>query len=389
MNSGWTRYTLEDVIEVVSGLVDPNVSPYLELPHVGGDNIESHTGKLRNLRTSKDLGLISGKYSFGKEHVLYSKIRPNLNKVVVSEFEGICSADIYPLKPKNGLISREFLAHVLRSDEFVRYAISHSTRTNIPKVNRKALLGYSLGLPVLDEQMRIATILDKADSIRRKLQQSLRLSDDFLRSVFLEMFGDPVTNPKGWGITNMGEKLEFLTSGSRGWAQYYAEEGDFFVRIQNLRSGVLDVSDAAFVNPPHSAEAKRTQVRPGDVLLSITADLGRTAVVPDGFGIGYISQHLAILRLLQMNPVFVSHFLASSGGQRQFAALNRSAVKAGLNFDDIRSIKLLCPPLAVQEKFAAIVAKLQGHLRNRLHPQFAESQKLFSSLQQRAFRGEL
>lgn len=388
MKRGWTKCTLEEVIEVVSGLVDPNEPPYSELPHIGGDNIESHTGKLRNLRSAKDLGLISGKYAFGNEHVLYSKIRPNLNKVVVSELEGICSADIYPLKPKNGLITREFLAYLLRSNEFLRYAIGHSTRTNIPKVNRKALLEFQLSLPPLDEQKRIAAILDLADGIRRKREQALRLTDDFLCSVFLDMFGDPVTNPKGWDKSTVGKEVEFLTSGSRGWAKYYAEEGDFFIRIQNLRGGFLDLSDSAFVNAPDSAEARRTRVHPGDVLLSITADLGRTAVVPENFGRGHINQHLAILRLKAMNPVFLSQQLASPGGQRQFVSLNRSAVKAGLNFDDIRSIELLNPPSDLQAKFSSIVAKLEKR-SSKLVATKAETEDLFSSLQQRAFKGQL
>lgn len=247
---------------------------------------------------------------------------------------------------------------------------------------------HTNGRPDLDEQKRIAAILDKADDIRRKRQEALRLTDDFLRSVFLDLFGDPVTNPKGWEITTVGDELEFLTSGSRGWAQYYADEGDLFIRIQNLRGGLLDLSDAAYVNAPESAEATRTRVREGDVLLSITADLGRTAVVPTGIGKAHINQHIAILRLSSMNPVFVAQLLASPGGQRQFESLNKSAVKAGLNFDDIRSINLLNPPLELQTRFAEIVDRI---IKNRRRQESAgiEASNAFTSLQQRAFRGEL
>jgi len=239
-----------------------------------------------------------------------------------------------------------------------------------------------------EEQKRIAAILDKADAIRRKRQQALRLTDDFLRSVFLDMFGDPVTNPKGWEETTAGEELEFLTSGSRGWAKYYADEGDLFIRIQNLRGGILDLSDAAYVDAPDSAEAKRTRVQPGDVLLSITADLGRTAVVPEGIGKAHINQHLAILRLESLNPVFVSHLLATPGGQSQFVTLNRSAVKAGLNFDDVRSIRLFRPPPHLQNQFASIVEKVTD-FGERLKDSSLLTGDAFLSLQQRAFRGEL
>jgi len=254
--------------------------------------------------------------------------------------------------------------------------------------NLEIPLPHKNGKPDIDEQQRIAAILDKADAIRRKRQQALRLTDDFLRSVFLDMFGDPVTNPKGWDVTTAGEQLEFLTSGSRGWAQYYAEDGDLFIRIQNLRAGLLDLSDAAYVNAPESAEATRTRVRQGDVLLSITADLGRTAVVPDGIGKAHINQHIAILRLHSMNPVFVAQLLASPGGQRQFETLNKSAVKAGLNFDDIRSIKLLNPPPDLQAHFALIVDRLTKS-KGRHESARNEAEAAFASIQQRAFRGEL
>ena len=308
------------------------------------------------------------------------------------EETALVNQHIFRVDPDTRAVDRGYLRHML-TDALLDME-RHLHGATMKHVNRAEFLAtliplpHKNGKPDLDEQKRIAAILDKSDAIRRKRQQALRLTDDFLRSVFLDMFGDPVTNPKGWDTTTVGKEVEFLTSGSRGWAQYYADEGDFFIRIQNLRGGMLDLSDSAFVNAPDSAEARRTRVKPGDVLLSITADLGRTAVVPVGFGKGHINQHLAILRLKTMNPVFVAQLLASPGGQRQFVALNRSAVKAGLNFDDVRSISLLRPPSALQDRFANIVAGLEKR-QTSLSESSTESADLFASLQQRAFRGEL
>ena len=115
------------------------------------------------------------------------------------------------------------------------------------------------------------------------------------------------------------------------------------------------LNDVAFVAPPDTAEARRTRVQPGDVLLSITADLGRTGVVPDGIGRAFINQHLAILRVKNIHPSFLSAFLASPEGQRLVMGRNKQAVKAGLNFDDIRSFKIPLPPLAEQKRIAAIL----------------------------------
>ncbi len=168
-------------------------------------------------------------------------------------------------------------------------------------------------------------------------------------SAFLEMLGDPVTNPKGWPAKPLGQLLAFLTSGSRGWAEYYADTGDIFLRIQNIKRDKLDLSDVAHVRVPDSAEARRTRTYPGDVLLSITADLGRTAVVPDTLKRAFINQHLAILRPLEVNSEYLSSFLESEGGQRQIKRLNptvakiRACERSGSHRDGVFVMQQLVP----------------------------------------------
>ena len=260
--------------------------------------------------------------------------------------------------------------------------------TTVKIVKKSAFAEFQIPLPPLDEQKRIAGILDAADALRAKRRETLAQLDTLLQSTFLDMFGDTVTNPMGWEIVRVGDEIGFLTSGSRGWAKYYAKDGDTFIRIQNLKDGQLDLDDSAFVNAPESAEAKRTMVAPGDVLLSITADLGRTAVVPGGLAKAHINQHLAILRFTSLNPVFVSYQLASKGGQAQFNRLNREGVKAGLNFNDVKSIRLTNPPLNLQHRFAAIVESVE-HQKSSQRAHLAELDTLFASLQSRAFRGDL
>lgn len=202
------------------------------------------------------------------------------------------------------------------------------------------------------------------------------------------MFGDPAQVLTKWPIRKLGTLLDFLTSGSRGWAQYYADSGDLFLRIQNVGHDELLLDDIAYVNAPNSAEAKRTQVEPGDVLLSITADLGRTAVVPEGLGKAYINQHLSILRTRQLIPRFLSAYVASPVGQRQVVERNRHGVKAGLNFDDIRSFIVPLPPRELQHEFSRRVTVVE-RLKTEQRAFLTKLDTLFISLQHRAFRGEL
>jgi type I restriction enzyme S subunit len=160
----WNTVSLNEVLEVASGQVDPTQPPYCDLPHVGGENIESHTGNLGGLKTARELRLISGKYLFDQRDVLYSKIRPALNKVALSDFNGTCSADIYPLRPLNRVLRREYLFYLLLSDEFLEYATKHSSRSKIPKINRDSLLSYRAPIPARAEQQRIADCLSALDA---------------------------------------------------------------------------------------------------------------------------------------------------------------------------------------------------------------------------------
>lgn len=267
---------------------------------------------------------------------------------------------------------------------------TYTRGTGVPTLNRNLVHVVPVLVPPIAEQRRIAEILDRADAIRHKRQQAIALTEELLRSTFLDMFGDPVTNPKGWKVTQLDELLTFLTSGSRGWAKFYAPQGDLFLRIQNVKDGKLLLEDIAYVNPPDSAEARRTCVQAGDVLVSITADLGRTAVIPKGLKTAYINQHLALLRLnkTQISPIYASSFLASVSGQLQFERLNRGGVKAGLNFTDIKSLSILLPPLEMQqryEKFFACQTNILGSYQQGVN----DIKDLFNTLLQRAFRGEL
>ena len=292
------------------------------------------------------------------------------------------------LRPDASRLDASYFGWVLKADSCLDQASRSKTGSAIRRIILKDLKRVRFPLPPLAEQKRIARILDAADAFRAKRREALAQLDNLLQSTFLDMFGDPVTNPLGWKVVIVGDEIAFLTSGSRGWAKYYAKDGDTFIRIQNLKDGQLDLGDIAFVRAPESAEAKRTAVKPGDVLLSITADLGRTAVVPRGIAKAHINQHLAILRFTSMNPVFVSYQLASSGGQAQFDRLNREGVKAGLNFNDVKSIRLTNPPLNLQSRFAAIAESVERQKASqRAH--LAELDTLFASLQSRAFRGNL
>lgn len=172
--------------------------------------------------------------------------------------------------------------------------------------------------------------------------------------------------PPGWARTTTGVLFAFVTSGSRGWAAYYAAEGANFLRIGNLtRASIgLDLEDIQRVQVPNTTEVERTRVQPGDILISITADIGSIGLVPDGLGEAYVNQHLALSRPHpQIDPTYLAWFLRSAaGGQRQFTSLRRGATKAGLGLDDIRAVEVPVAPLAEQRRIVARVEELFAEL---------------------------
>ena len=220
-----------------------------------------------------------------------------------------------------------------------------------------------LQLPEMEQQLQIAAILDKVSELISLREKQLTKLDQLVKSRFVEMFGDPVQNPMEWPISALSEHINFLTSGSRGWAQYFSDNGEYFITIKNVKNCKITLDDVQYVFPPNNAEAKRTKVQEGDLLISITADLGRTGVVTKeiaDYG-GYINQHLTCIRLDRsaVRPLYVAYYMESDAGKEQFMSKNQSAVKAGLNFNAINSLKLMVPPIDLQDAFIAIVERTE------------------------------
>jgi type I restriction enzyme, S subunit len=159
----WRTLQLPDLVSIKNGQVDPRRPEYRNLPLIAPDHVESATGRLLTVETAKAQGAISGKYLVGPGDVIYSKIRPYLQKAVRVDFSALCSADMYPLTPKPG-IDGAFVLHTVLSEPFTRFTTSVSARSGIPKVNRAELAEFTLMAPDLLEQQAISAVLSQADT---------------------------------------------------------------------------------------------------------------------------------------------------------------------------------------------------------------------------------
>jgi len=167
-----------------------------------------------------------------------------------------------------------------------------------------------------------------------------------------------------WEEKQIGDLNPFVTSGSRGWAAYYSDAGSLFVRITNLsrESIILDLTDSKFVKLPATAsEGVRTQLKMGDLLISITADIGIIGYIDTSIpSPAYINQHIALVRFEAPNVLskFVAYFLAGENSQRLFRASTDNGTKAGMNLTAIQNLNFLLPSFSEQQRIADCLTSL-------------------------------
>lgn len=158
----WIKKTFTDIASIDTNMINV-FDNYENYPHIGIESIEKETGEIIGYRTVKEDKVVSGKYLFTEQHIIYSKIRPNLNKVALPKCKGVCSADAYPILVKIDECHRVFLAYTMRSKIFLDYIIKLSNRTNLPKVNKKQVEGFICPVPPLDLQNRFADYVSSID----------------------------------------------------------------------------------------------------------------------------------------------------------------------------------------------------------------------------------
>lgn len=320
------------------------------------------------------------------------------NPVVTITCRGATCGTVNITEPKSYITGNAMCLDNVRPDillEYLYYCLLHYDFSNVisgsaqPQITRQGLEKVKIAICSIEEQNKRTSSLRKISTVIAARQQELQKLDELVKARFVEMFGNPEINPNNYPVCQLSDFIVFLTSGSRGWAQYCANDGtEWFITIKNVKDCHIETDNMQPINAPDNAEAKRTRVQEGDLLISITADLGRTGVVTKEIAEhgAYINQHLTCIRLNQdvLNPLYVAYFMESPAGKEQFESKNQSAVKAGLNFNSINSLRLMVPPLEEQNAFVNFVEQVD---KSKVAVQKAldEAQLLFDSLMQKYF----
>ena len=303
------------------------------------------------------------------EDILIS-VRAPIGAMNYAKEECCIGRGLAALTPDTDRVSPEFVFWLLKGKHDELNA--KGTGSTFKAISRKVLEEVLVPDISIGDQIEISKKLEKIYALMQLRQDQLIQLDTLIKARFVEMFGDPKINPNNYLICQLSEYINFLTSGSRGWAKYCIDSGqEWFITIKNVKDCNISVDNMQSIDAPDNAEAKRTKVQEGDLLISITADLGRTGVVTKEIAEhgAYINQHLTCIRLNQviLNPLYVAYFMETPAGKEQFESKNQSAVKAGLNFNSINSLKIMIPPMDVQNKFVAFVHQVDKSKFDEFH----------------------
>jgi type I restriction enzyme, S subunit len=281
----------------------------------------------------------------------------------------------------------EYLAHYLRAiTPVILRWVRATTADNFPVQKLREL---PLPLPPLTEQRRIAHILDQADALRSKRRQALAHLDALTQSIFLDMFGDPVSNPKGWPNPTLGKLQTFQQYGPRFYNETYSAEGVRIVRITDLNeAGGLDFSamPRMAVTPQ---EREKYALRAGDLIFARSGSVGKVAVIRAGDPVCIAGAYFIAMRFdAAVEPLYARAVLTSPAIRAVVAKQSRQAVQQNFSGPALRRLPMPVPPLHLQRRFVRI-ANTIDMLRTTHRSSLAQLNALFSSLQHRAFRGEL
>jgi type I restriction enzyme, S subunit len=292
------------------------------------------------------------------------------------------------VRPNIKVLDPAFLRHWLTSRS-AKYQIK-----NIVKgihLYPKDVEYLQIPCPPLPEQKRIAAILDKADAIRRKRQQAVKLADEFLRSVFLDMFGDPVTNPKGWPTFRLKELIKEGDKINYGVVQPGSEypEGVPIIRVGDLLRRKLIKDKLKKIDPKIDFQHKRSRLIGDEILIACVGSIGKIRVVGRSLAGCNIARAIARVRPTEkVSRLYLSMFLKTSFVQNYFIRETRTVSQPTLNIGMIENAPVLIPPIFRQKIFDDIYRKREL-VREKYTTILAQNGKLINSLIQRAFRGEL
>ena len=389
---GWQWCKAGDVIDVRDGTHDSPKYQATGVPLVTSKNLVNGVIDFSTCTfiSDADHAAISKRSAVCDGDILYAMIGTIGNPVIVKKDFEFSIKNVALFKFNKGEVYNRFIYHYLQSD-LVDRQFSKNARGGTQKfVSLGNIRDLLIPLPPLEEQKRIAAILDKADAIRRKRQQAIDLTDQLLRSVFLDMFGDPVTNPKGWGIRPLKSSIAHANNGLSRRRKVFENVGDIVLRLQDVHyDGIRFEKDLNRIQLDNQEKARYKLENNDLIFIRVNGNpeyVGRSAVFHGYLEDVYHNDHLIRIKLTDDYDADFLCYLLNYPGSRNIITtqLKTSAGQHTISQGGIERLMFYHPPVELQVKFSVIMARLK-----KIPYDLKGVDGLFNSLNQQAFRGEL
>ena len=308
-----------------------------------------------------------------------------------SDFAGSFGAFCKLVRPNN-LVHAGFLGHFFKTDAYRRRISSLAEGANINNLRNEHIDDLEIPLPPMEEQQRIAAILDQAEALRAKRRQALAKLDTLIQSIFLNVFGDPFLSDDRWPLRTLGSVCEF-ENGDRSSNYPSGEElvqaGVLFLNGKNMVEDQLNLTSRTYITAAKFASLSRGKARENDLVITLRGTLGSCIIFRDAGGPAFINAQMMIIRPTKdLLPEYVHAVLTSKAYKAKFQEIRTGAAVPQLTSSQLKQLPLFVPPHAVQADYLAkseqvTVATKQAAV------QLKKMEILLVSLQNRAFRGEL
>ena len=334
-----------------------------------------------------------------KGDILYTRVG-SFGEAAINnlDFEFSVFVSLTLIKPKHEIVNNKYLMYFLNSPVTQALAKKSTTGSGVQNLNVNTVREFKISLPSLSEQIRIAEILSQAESLIVQRKQSINLLDELLKSTFLEMFGDPVRNEKGWEIKTIEQLVkkgkQSIKRGPFGGAlkkEIFIEKG--FLVYEQFHALNNDFSfERYYISDEKFEELKAFEVFPDDIIISCSGVyLGKLAIIPKNAKRGIINQALLKISLDQKiinNKFFVFLFRHESFKNRFFGDVRGSGVPNFPPMPEFKKFQFIYPSIELQNKFVNIVEKVEA-LKTQYQQSLTELQNMYGVLSQKAFKGEL
>ena len=363
---------------------------HLDLRYIGLESIESGTATLMAGELSKTPETPQANtFRFNRHHVLYGKLRPYLNKVLVPDFDGKCSTEIIPLRAAPRL-NREYLAYFLRSPHIVSQITARTSGARMPRADMDFLLGLHIPLPEMQEQRRIIDLLSRAESVVHLRRDATIRAAELLLALFSDMFGDPATNQRGWPTTLLGT---LINNGPQNGLYKHASlygEGTPIIRIDGFYNGRITSLESLKRVRIDAGEREKYRLHGDDIIINRVNSpeyLAKSALVPPLAEDTVFESNMMRFSVDQsrVSPLYLMALLQTSYARSYFLSRAKHAInQSSVNQQDVKALSIALPPLQRQRAFATRCDEL-GDLVSQMALALEKARELFNILLERTF----